>query len=99
MTFSHKITGTYVNGSLIYDGKQIVSDQKGMRYPFCKYRTFSSIAETRTRMNVHIPNMAAYQLAHYTIICGSNGIRTHLIFRVTVGRTHQASPRSILFLV
>ena len=48
-------------------------------------------------MNVHIPNMAAYQLAHYTIICGSNGIRTHLIFRVTVGRTRQASPRSIIF--
>lgn len=34
VTFSHKITGTYVNGTLVYDGSQIVSDQKGMRVLF-----------------------------------------------------------------
>jgi dihydroorotase len=34
VTFSHKIAGTYVNGTLVYDGNQIVSDQKGMRVLF-----------------------------------------------------------------
>lgn len=34
VTFSHKIAGTYVNGTLVYDGKEIVSDQKGMRVLF-----------------------------------------------------------------
>ena len=34
VTFSHKITGTYVNGNLIYDGSKIVSDKKGMRVLF-----------------------------------------------------------------
>ena len=34
VTFSHKIAGTYVNGTLVYDGSQIVSDQKGMRVLF-----------------------------------------------------------------
>lgn len=34
VTFSHKITGTYVNGNLIYDGNQIISDKKGMRVLF-----------------------------------------------------------------
>jgi len=34
VTFSHKIAGTYVNGTLVFDGKQIVSDQKGMRVLF-----------------------------------------------------------------
>ena len=34
VTFSHKIAGTYVNGTLVYDGNQIVSEQKGMRVLF-----------------------------------------------------------------
>ena len=34
VTFSNKIAGTYVNGILVYDGKQIVSEQKGMRVLF-----------------------------------------------------------------
>ena len=34
VTFSHKIAGTYVNGTLVFDGSQIVSDQKGMRVLF-----------------------------------------------------------------
>lgn len=34
VTFNHKIAGTYVNGTLVYDGNQIISDQKGMRVLF-----------------------------------------------------------------
>ena len=34
VTFNHKIAGTYVNGTLVYDGNQIVSEQKGMRVLF-----------------------------------------------------------------
>ena len=32
--FSNKITGTFVNGNLVWDGEQICSDEKGMRLLF-----------------------------------------------------------------
>ena len=34
VTFSNKIVSTYVNGELVFDGDNIVSDQKGMRLLF-----------------------------------------------------------------
>jgi dihydroorotase len=34
VTFSNKIVSTFVNGELVFDGKKIVSDQKGMRLLF-----------------------------------------------------------------
>ncbi len=33
-TFSNKIVGTFVNGNLVWDGKQICSEEKGMRLLF-----------------------------------------------------------------
>lgn len=34
VTFSNKITATFVNGELVFDGEKIVSDKKGMRLLF-----------------------------------------------------------------
>jgi dihydroorotase len=34
VTFSNKIVSTFINGELVFDGKKIVSDQKGMRLLF-----------------------------------------------------------------